>query len=69
MAEKKYHMVYEDGNGSKTNPQFCVWKDAKGQEVFRIEYQIISNMREIFGAPYEIREEIIFWAQMLYNPD
>ena len=66
---KKYHMSYEDGNGSKLYPQWCVWHDAKGKEVFRIEYEKISKMRAIYGAPDEIREEILFWAQMLHNPD
>jgi hypothetical protein len=64
---KKYEMNYE--GGSRLDPQFCVWKDANGKEVFRIEYKKISDMRAIFGAPAEVREEILFWANMLHNPD
>lgn len=68
---KKYTMSYEPASkdGKYCEPEWCVWHDKEGKEVFRVKWQTISNFRVVMGAPDEIQQEIIFWTGMLHNPD
>jgi len=50
-------------------PEFCVWRDKAGNEVFRLRYRTIIEFSQVWGTSHEIAEAIIFWTKMLHNPD
>ena len=69
---KNYPMSYEPehkkGEPYK-EPEFCVWHDKAGVEVFRMKYRTVMEFAAIWGTHREIAEEIIFWTKMIHNPD
>lgn len=64
MSEK---MTYE--GGTSANPEFCVWRDSQGNELFRMKYSDILKQKKPVNAPPEIEKAIIFWQKMLQDPD
>jgi hypothetical protein len=68
---KQYSMSYEpeSKDGKYQEPEFCVWRDKAGKEVLRLKYATIREFSRVWGVPREIADEIIFWTQMLHNPD
>jgi len=60
-------MTYE--GGSQSNPEFCVWRDDEGKEVFRMKYSDVLKQKPPVNAPPEVEKEIIFWQKMLQDPD
>lgn len=59
-------MRYE-GDKSQHDKLECVFT-YRGKE-YRLMYFWISSLSELYALPAPIREEILFWAKMLNNPD
>lgn len=59
-------MRYE-GDKSQHDKLECVYT-YRGKE-YRVPYYFISSLRDLYALPDAVREEILFWAKMLHNPD
>lgn len=60
-------MKYEGDRKDREN-LVCVWF-VNGKENFRMKYRDMHVISAIYGANYQVTEQIIQWAKMLHNPD
>jgi hypothetical protein len=59
-------MRYE-GDKSKPETLECVYT-YRGKE-YRLSYSWIKSLAVLYGMPDRLRDDILFWAKMLHNPD
>lgn len=59
-------MVYE---GDRKSPESLVCIYSYNGREYRLKYAFVSSLAQLYSLPYEVRENILFWAKMLNNPD
>lgn len=64
-TDDKVTMRYE--GDQKAGTLECVFT-YRGKE-YRVPYFMISALRDLYALPDPVREQILFWAKMLHNPD
>lgn len=65
MIEEKVDMRYEDRESEKGAT--CVFT-SHGKE-YRLRYEFILTLAQLYDVPDDVREYILFWAKMLNDPD
>lgn len=67
--EFRYSDEQEDGSINKKgiNPKYAIY--TLGGKEYRVLMRDIYAIAKIYGLPYQIQEEVRFWAKMIHNPD
>lgn len=65
-GDGKVEFRYE-GDRNKHDTLECVYTFRDKE--YRLSYKWISSLRQLYGLPVAVREEILEWAKMLHNPD